>query len=898
MTSMTEFLRRLRFLFQGARFDRDLAEEMRLHVDMNAAAQRARGMDAASAGAAARRQFGNVTQFQEISREAWGWNGMERLTQDVRFGCRVLGKSPAFTVTAVTVLALGANTAIFSIINAVMLRSLPVEDPQALVQVKLGEFVEDELSTPIWEQIRDHQQSFSGTLAYSTQRFDLAQGGESHFAEGMWVNGDFFRTLGVPILIGRAFTTEDDRWGGGREGAVAVISYNFWQRYFSGDANVIGKTVTLDRHRFVVAGVSPAWFTGLDVDHSYDIAIPIGDQPILYEDRERAEEGHHWWLRVMGRIPPGRSLRQADDRMRAIAPQILSATLMPDQGSRDKAEYLKQEFFLAPAGLGFSETRAQYRTALLVLMAMVALVLLIACANIANLLLSRAAARQRELSVRMAIGASRARIIRQLMTESLVLALLGAAGAFLFALWSSKLLVHLLSTSRNPLAIGVSPDLRLLAFTMAAAVVTALLFGLAPAIRATRIGLNHALKENQRGTVKGSTRLHFGKALVSGQVALSLVLLLGAGLFLGTLRNFLTLDPGFSRKNVLLVSATLPRATPPAERTRMYREILSRLQGMPGVVSAASSVLTPIQPAGWAQMVFPQGYTAQSRGDSVMFLNRVSADYFKTMRTPLPMGRDFNSRDDLNSARVMIVNQSAARHFFGSANPIGKTIAMDKGGRGARDLYQVAGVVKDAKYNRLDEEQRNIAYLAAAQDPSPDASLNYSVRTEGPVEALIPSVRAAFSGVNRDIALEFRDFETQVNESLLRPRMVALLSTVFGSLALLLAMVGLYGITTYAVAQRKGEIGIRMALGAQPRSVVWLMLRDVAILVVAGMAVGLAASLAAGHLVVSLLYGVRFNDPVELAGAAATLAIAIALAAWLPARRAAQGDPMAALRQE
>jgi predicted permease len=298
-------------------------------------------------------------------------------------------------------------------------------------------------------------------------------------------------------------------------------------------------------------------------------------------------------------------------------------------------------------------------------------------------------------------------------------------------------------------------------------------------------------------------------------------------------------------------------------------------------------------------MVFPQGYTAKSREDSVMFLNRVSEDYFKTMRTPVLMGRAFNSRDDLNSPRAMIINQSAARHFFGSSNPIGKNIAMDRHGRGReKDLFQVIGVAKDAKYNRLNEAQRNIAYLAAAQDPEPGTSLNYSVLAEGPVETLIPPVRAAFSGVNRDIALEFRNFETQVNDSLLRPRMVALLSTIFGSLALLLAMVGLYGITTYAVAQRKGEIGIRMALGAQPRSVVWLMLRDVAILVAAGVALGLVASLAAGHLVVSLLYGVQFNDPLQLTGAAATLAIAIALAAYLPARRAAQGDPMAALRQE
>ena len=894
MTWINEFLRRLGFLFQGARFDRELAEEMRLHLDLKAAAERERGLDASAAAAAARRQFGNATHLQEISREAWGWRLWDTLQQDLRYAVRNMAASPGFTATAVLSLGLGigANTAIFSIVNAVLLRSLPVEDPQALVQVKMGDGGDDELSTPIWEQIRDRQQSFSGTLAYSEERFDLAQGGESRFAQGMWVSGDFFRTLGVPLLMGRAFTPEDDRWGG-NDGVTAVISYDFWRRYFSGDPDVIGKTVPVERHRFTVIGVTPSWFTGVDVDHSFDIAIPIGAQAILRPDHTAANEGYHWWLHAMGRIPRGQSLRQADERMRAVTPQILQATVMPDQ---DRQEYLKGRFVLSPAGLGFSETRDQYRTALLVLMVTVGLVLLIACANIANLLLSRAAARQRELSVRMAIGASRARIVRQLMTESLLLAALGAACGFLLAIWGSKVLVGLLSTSRNMLRIGVSPDLRLLAFTMAAAVLTALVFGLAPAIHATRGGLNRALKENHRGAVQGSTRLHFGKLLVSGQVALSFVLLSGAGLFLGTLRNFLSIDPGFSRHNVLLVSATLPSASAPAERIRMYREILDRLQAVPGVRSAASSVLTPIQPAGWADMVQPEGFVSRARGDAVLFLNRVSEKYFETMRTPVLVGRAFDSRDDLTAPLAIVINESAARHFFGAANPLGKTIGMAQ--RTGTELYQVIGVVKDTKYNRLDEEQRDIGYLAAAQDPKPPASVNYSLRSEGRVEASIPSARAAFSGVNRDIELEFQNLETQVNESLLRPRMVALLATVFGALALLLAMVGLYGMTNYAVARRKGEIGVRMALGAQPRSVIWLMLREVAMLVAAGLAVGLAASLAAGHLVVSLLYGVRFNDPLPLAGAGLTLAAAITLAAYLPARRAARGDSMAALRQE
>jgi predicted permease len=896
-----EFWRRLCFRLRGARFDRDLAEEMRLHVDLRAADKQADGIPPEAAVAAARRQFGNATHLREISRDAWGWTWLGTLRQDLRYGLRTLAANPGFALTAVLSLALGigANTAIFSIVNAVMLRSLPVEDPQALVQLRLGDGPDDELNTPIWEQVRDRQQAFSGTLAYATEPFDLSNGGESHPAEGMWVSGDFFHVLGVAPMMGRGLTTEDDRWGGGASGPVAVISYRFWKQHFAADESVLGKTVRLNRQPFVIVGVTPPWFTGLDVDRGYDVAIPIGCQPILHGGGGPPDEIHHWWLRILGRIAPGQTLKQADDRMRAIAPAILSATLPPDQSAQDQAEYLKSKFLLRPAGLGFSETRQRYRTALLALMASVGLVLLIACANIANLLLARAAARQRELSVRMAIGASRGRIVRQLMTESLLLALLGAAGGFLFALWGSRLLVGLLSTAQNPLEIGVGPDFRVLAFAIGAAILTALLFGLAPAIRGTRIGLSHAIKESERGNLAGSTGFHLGTALVAGQIALSLVLLVGAGLFLGTLRNLLTVDPGFTRHNILLVSADLPPATPIGQRIATDREILSRLRAISGVASAASSVLTPISAMGWAQLTYPEGFAPKSPRDTLVFFNRVSSGYFKTMRTPRLMGRDFGEHDDANSGRVMIVNESTARRFFGTANPIGKTIGLDKPGRkGERDLYQIIGVVKDAKYNRIDEEQRSIAYLAREQDPEPGPRIRYTIRSDGPVDALIPSARAAIAGVNRDISLEFRNFETQVNESLMQPRIVALLSSIFGLLALLLAVVGLYGVTAYTAARRRGEIGIRMALGAQRRSVIWLILRGVGILLAIGISAGLAASLALGRLIASLLYGVKPNAPAELTGAVLVLTVVTAIAAYVPARRAARQDPMAALREE
>ena len=887
---MGDFLRRLRFLFFAGRFDRDLAEEMRLHIEMRAADNRDSGQSPSEAAAAARRQFGNATRLQEVSREAWGWTMLDNLRKDIAYGARSLAANPGFTAAALLSLALGigANTAIFSIINAVMLRTLPVADPRALVQIHMGEGGDDEVNTLIWDQIRDRQQGFSGTMAFATESFDLADGGESHPAQGMWVSGDFFHVLGVPAMIGRGFTAADDRPGGGPDGAVAVVSYGFWQRNFPGDRGVIGKTIHLNRHPFVIVGVTPPWFNGLDIDRRFDVAVPIGSLGALHPNAA-ADPRHYWWLRMMGRIPEGRTIQQTDDRLRAITPEILRATMPAEGSAEDHAEYLKTRLHLVPAALGFSMTRARYQTALPVLMGTVALVLLIACANIANLLLARAAARRRELAVRMAIGASRGRVVRQLMTESLLLAGLGTAAGFLFAMWGSRVLVHMLSTAGNPIDIDTSPDFRLLAFTVAVGILTALLFGLAPSVRATRIGLNHALKENERGSVQGFSRFHLGTALVAAQVALSLVLLAGAGLFLGTLRNLLSVDSGFDRHNILMAGVTLPQASTAPERRQVFNELLERFRSLPGVVSAATNQLAPIGPFGWASRVKVAGFTPKSRGDSVVFFNRVSSRYFATMHTPLLMGREFNQHDDLNAPRAIIINQETARKFFGAANPVGKTIDVP-------ETCQVIGVVKDTKYNRLDEAPRSIAYLALAQDPDPTPDVHYAIRTAGAVESLFPSLRAAVTAVDPAISLEFRSFDTQVKESLVQPRMVALLSTIFGALALLLAMVGLYGATAYSVVRRRGEIGIRMAMGAQRQSVVLLMLRDVALIAAVGMAAGLGVSLAASRLVKSLLFGIRPNDPLELAGAVILLAAAIALAAYIPARRAAQLDPMTALR--
>ena len=770
-------------MFWRRKKEQELDEELQFHLDAEAEERSDAGLSSREARLAARRDLGNAGLVKESTREAWGWMWLERIAQDVRYALRTMGKNRGFTATAVLSLALGigANTAIFSILNAVILRSLPVEDPQQLVQIRLGEGGDGEVTNPIWEQVREHQQAFSGVLAYSPDRFDLADGGESHFAEGLWVSGDFFRVLGVPAIQGRVFTKNDDQRGQG-QGALAVISYGFWQRNFAGDSGVIGKTVRLNRHTFEIVGVTPPWFRGLNADRSYDVAIPIGSDPIMRTDGSALDNGRFWWLLMMGRISPGQSLPQARDRLNGSAPEMFRSTLPPGWTANFQKEYLKNSFTLRPAATGFSETGGRYRIALFTLMAIVGLVLLIACANIANLLLARAAARQREFSVRMAIGASRSRVIRQLMTESLLLSLSGAGLGFLLALWGGRLLVRLFSTSGNPIDIDLYPDARVLVFTVATTILTAVLFGLAPAFRGTRLELNQVLKESARSALQGSTRFNLGKGLVTGQVAVSLVLLVAAGLFLGTLRKLLTIDAGFSRNNILLVNADVQQAAVgKPQRIQTYQEILDRMRAVPGVVSAATSTITPISGLAWSGSAYPEDFVPKSREDSVVFLNRVSPDYFKTMGTALLLGRDFSEHDNLHAPLAIIIDESTAQHFFGPANPIGKTIGREKRDDGTvEDIYHVIGVVKDAKYVRIDEALRRTAFLASGQDPNPRPVISYEVRSDRPVEELIPSIRAVISGVNHGISLEFRNFETQVNESLLQPRIVALLSSIFG----------------------------------------------------------------------------------------------------------------------
>jgi predicted permease len=901
MNWIQQTMRRIRQLFRRTEWESDLAEEMRLHVELRAAAQ---GRSPRDAEELARRKFGNTTLLREQSRGVWGWNFWDALSQDVRYSLRTLAANKGFAAAAVLSLTLGigANTAIFSIVNAVMLRSLPVEDPERLVGMSFGNAPNRNsyMTNPIWEAVRDSQQAFSGTLAYSADRFNLSAGGESHFANAVWVSGNFFQVLGVPAFRGRVFSKDDDLHGGGRSGPVAVISYAFWQSNYAGDPDVLGKTVSLNRHNFQIIGITPPWFRGVIVDQGYDVAIPIGCEPLIHTDRSALNNRSWWWLRLMGRLRPGETIQQAEARMNAIAPEIRRATVPANWNAGLQAKYLARTFGLTRGGGGFSPAGRTYKTALFTLMTVVGMVLLIACANIANLLLARATARQREICVRLAIGASRARIIRQLLTESLLLALAGAAGGLLFSVWGARLLVRFLSTKEQHLDLALAPDVNVFGFTAAVALLTGLLFGLAPAFRATGVGPNQALKENSRGARRGATRFSLGKALVTFQVALSILLLTAAGLFLGTLRNFLQVDLGFNSHNVLLVNAAIPPDRIPRHlRAPLFSKILTDLRSLPGVRSAASSMFIPISHAMWNQEVRTEGHQspAQPREEDLVYFNRISPGYFHTMEIPLLTGRDFDDRDTSKSPQGMVIGEATARHLWGSANPIGKTIDVPNSSNDY-DSYQVIGVVKDIKYGDLDEPTRYTAFVSQTQDADPGPGLNYELRFYGSAESLLPAVRRIVGTANKDASITFEALDAHMRDALVQPRVVAMLSTFFGFLALLLAVIGLYGVISYAVARRRGEIGIRMALGAAQGAVTWLVLRDVILMLVVGTTLGISASLGTGRFVKSLLFGVEAGNLLTLAAAAAILCAASLIAAYLPARRAARMDPMIALREE
>ena len=823
---------------------------------------------------------------------------------DIRDAFRALRATPIVTTIAILSLALGigANTAIFSILNSLLLRSLPVEAPQqlALLNQSTGR---GSWSNPIWEQVRDRQHDlFAGALAWNSTRFNLAQGGQTEFADGLWASGGYFDVLGVKPLLGRLFTADDDRRGGGADGPVAVISYSFWQRRFGGAANVLGQSITVERVSYTIVGVTPPGFFGVDVGRTFDVAIPIGTEPLIRGKETSLDRRSTWWLGVMVRIKPQQNLDAALAGLRGVQPQIREATMPQDWRKEDLQRYLSDPFTLAPAATGRSFLRTRYERPLTTIMVVVGLVLLIACANIANLLLARANARRHEISVRLALGASRFRLMRQLMTESLLLSAAGAALGMVFAHWGSGVLVRQLSTSANTVFLDLTLDWRVMAFTTAVTVVTALLFGVAPAFRASGVQPNDALKEQGRG-ISTDRRFSLGNLLVVAQVALSLVLIVAAGLFIRTFSSLARLDMGFDANPVLLVNVNLQRlALEPSQRAAMFDRVRAAANSTPGVGSAAISAITPISGSLWNGLFDFPGGPELPEDERIVNINLISPDFFRTLGTRVIAGRDFGDGDRAGSPWVAIVNESFAKKYFGGQSPIGRQIRQPSFGPREATTYEIVGLVADSTYLSLRDPMSPTAYVAAAQHREPPSSVGLSVRAAGGSPALlIRPLAEALGRVDRNLALTFRPMGEQVNASLVQERIVAMLSGFFGALALLLAGLGLYGVTSYAVSRRQTELGIRMALGAAPGGVVRLVLNRVAFLVTLGLAAGVAVSLAlvkvSAKFVEGLLYGIQLKDPLTFGVAALILACIGALAGWIPARRASRIDPAVVLRQ-
>ena len=831
---------------------------------------------------------------------------MTSLWQDLRFGLRMLGKSPGFAAVAVITLALGigANAAIFQLIDAVRLRTLPVKDPDTLAIIHVdrkhwgqGSFSGGypEFTYPLWQQIRDRQAAFSSVAVWGQDRLNLATGGEVDFAHAIWVSGDFFKTLGIQPMLGRLISSADDQTG--CAGGV-VLSYAFWQRRYGGAASVIGRDITLEGHSFPILGVTPPSFYGVSIGDRFDVAAPVCADPIVHAEYSRLNgprARQSWWLAAIGRLKPSWSLKRATAQLRVITPAVLHETIPPQYDAGGVKHYLAYQFEAIPAANGFSELRQDASTPLWLLLGLSGLVLLIACANLANLLLARASGREREIAVRLAMGASRGRLVRQLLCESALLAIAGTVcGGFLASALSASL-VAFISTPHSPIFLDMPTDWRVLGFAAGLAILTTILFGLAPAMRAGSASPGAVLKTGGRGTTAGRDRFRLQRILVAAQVALSLVLLAGALLFARSLRNLITRNPGFQQNGVLVAETDYTRLNLPTERRYAFNtHLLESIRAIPGVEAAAAQ-RSPVSGSNSNDWVIGN---KSNEKEGTTWLDWISPGYFRTMGISMLAGRDFDERDSAASPKVAIVNQVFVKKFLGGKDPVGKQFRLWESPGKPEPFYTVVGVVTDTTYEDLHNPFVAVAYMPRSQTEKPPADSVYLIRSQTGVAGLMKSVKEVVAGVNPEIDLEFTVLRTQIRNSLLQDELMAMLSGFFGLLAVLLAAVGLYGMISYTIAQRTNEIGVRMALGAQRGNVLRMILLEVAVLIVVGVAAGTLLTLALGTAASSLLFGLKPRDPVTLIVAVLILAAVAFVASLVPARRASRLEVTAALRYE
>ncbi len=837
----------------------------------------------------------------------------ESLVKDVRFSFRLLLKRPGFTLIALVILALGigANTAIFTLINAVVLKTLPVNKPDELVlfndsasegtRVSDGDIFAgraDIFSYPGYRYFREHNQSFQELSAFrhgesrvSVRRPNAQSGEAAERASAHLVSGNYFAVLGVNAKQGRVLTNEDDN---AAANPAAVVSNAYWQQKLGGDPQVVGRSVMLNGTGFTIVGVMPREFFGTRVRRSPDYWVPLAFQPQIELRRPYAADNTVYWLNMIGRLKTGVSIEQAQAEANLQLRQFLTES-SGSQLNDDRRRSIENSYVTLSSGArGLSGLRSFYSKALRMLMVIVVMVLLIACANVGNLLLSRAAARQPEISLRQALGASRWRLLRQLLTESLLLSLIGGLAGILLAQWGVSLLVSRLA-STSPL--DVKPDLSILVFTLGVSVVSGVLFGIAPALRATRTDLTSALKDK---TVKGrNRRFNLGSALVVAQVSVSLILLVGAGLFARSLMKLQQEDLGFDRDNVLLVNTDMRLAGyKPEELSAVYRQIYDRISAIPNIQSASIASTSPMSGSNSSSTVTIRGYTPAKDENMAVTDMQVGPNFTETLGVPLLRGRDIGLQDTPASLKVALVNQSFAEAFFHDQNPIGKRMTFDESSD--KDDFEIVGVIGDAKYQSAKDKADRSVYRPIFQVQDQQTFNNvFEVRTIGDPLNIAPQVRAAITEVNNKIPiLNVTTLRLQTEEALRQEKLVAQLVSFFGLLGLLLCCVGLYGIMAHAVVRRTNEIGVRMALGAERSHIVWLVLRESLLLVALGLVVGLPASWAAAQLVSSQLFGLGTTDPVTLVAAVIVLTLVATLAGYLPARRASHVDPLVALRYE
>jgi predicted permease len=906
---MRRLLRRAWFLLHQRRLEADLAEELAFHEEMKRRELEASGARASNALHATKRALGSIALAQDQARDVWLPRWLQGIGQDLRLAVRTLRATPIVTAVAVLSLALGigANTALFSIVNGLLLRALPVTDPQRLVALSSGPGAEHTYSYATFDQIRQQARAFDGALAVAGPS-ELAYGYPSETVSALWVSGDFFDTLGIRAIRGRMFTAMDDLVGGGPDGPAAVISYGFWQQRLGGAADIVGRSVLLERTRVRVVGIAPPDFFGVEVGQTFDLFLPIRTEPLVrpaipYDDDTV-------WVRMMLRLKPDQSINSATIALRGVQAQIRAAAAprayvfgfgKPVPGS---TEFLKAPFWLEVASTGTSELRQRFRQPLVALLALIGLVLMMACANIANLQTARAAARQVELSVRVALGASRWRLARQLLLESLVLGTMGAGLGLVWAPWASHTLVAQLSTSLSPVFVDVSIDGRVLAFTVAILFGTTLMFGTRPAWRATRVPPIDAMRRHVYASAV-SRHAPLSSGLVVAQVAVSLMIIVAAGLLGQMFARLSHARLGFEADRLLSVMVTAPTVAA-ADRNPFYHRLVSAAAGAPGVAHAGGSRNPPL-----TQFYEPQRIAVTSTTGELpraVELDAIFVDitpgWLATYGLPIRAGRDIDAHDTLKTSAVMLVNEAFTRRFASDQNLVGSTVTLL-----VRDVYgntlpmtrTIVGVTGDAVYGALRQPIPPTIYYPLAQVDGPIGLAYFFIAMRsisGSPETWAGGVTAALTAVNPNVRLRFLPVVTQVRDALAQDRVVATLASFFAGLALLLAALGLYGVTAYAVARQRSEIGIRMALGATPLAVVRLALSRVATLVALGIAVGTVASLCLSRFVAVLLYGVAPRDPATLAGAIVVLVSVAALAAWFPARRASRIDPAAVLRDQ